>query len=142
MLIILPFLFIKANEYFNLPVYVNYSLMAFGAILILSGIFIFFYCYNLFSHHGKGTPVETEPTLRFVSSGIYNFMRNPIYIGYFLIILGEFFILGYLLLILYVLMYMIFIHFFVVYHEEPILRKKFGSEYIRYTKKVPRWIFF
>jgi protein-S-isoprenylcysteine O-methyltransferase Ste14 len=140
-IIFIPLLLILLNEYFNLPVYVFYITRIMGFILILIGVILFFYCSHLFSVYGKGTPLLTEPTLKFVSRGIYNYTRNPMYIGYFLILLGEFFILGYLLLLFYVFIYILFIHFVVVHYEEPRLRKKFGSNYIKYAKKVPRWIF-
>jgi len=139
--VILPFFFISINEQFSLPIYNIPYFRLIGLILILSGAGTFLHCYGLFSHHGKGTHSHIEPTLRFVSGGIYKYTRNPMYFAFFLILLAEFFIFGYLMLLAYSIIYMISIHCFVVYHEEPILRKKFGTPYIKYCKKVPRWIF-
>jgi protein-S-isoprenylcysteine O-methyltransferase Ste14 len=54
--------------------------------------------------------------------------------------LGGFFILGYLLLFVYFLVSIPVLHLFIIYVEEPELKRKFGEEYLKYTKKVPRWL--
>ena len=32
------------------------------------------------------------------------------------------------------------VHLFVVFYEEPTLRRKFGAEYEEYCRRVPRWV--
>jgi protein-S-isoprenylcysteine O-methyltransferase Ste14 len=56
-----------------------------------------------------------------------------------MIILGLFFIFGYFFMIIYIISAIIFLHFYLIYFEEPSLRKRFGDDYITYTKNVPRW---
>ena len=104
-----------------------------GASFVLHSTFLFFSL-------GKGTPVPVEPPKKLVIKGLYKYTRNPIYIAYFLIFLGEFLLFGHILLFLYLLLAVIFFHTLVIYHEEPILKKRFGKSYHKYMEKVPRWI--
>jgi len=94
----------------------------------------------MFIKIGGGTPAPIEPPKELVIKGIYRFTRNPIYIGYFLILLGEFFIFGYLLLLFYFIAMLVFMQIYVVYIEEPKLKKRFGEAYKDYMKNVPRWL--
>jgi len=62
------------------------------------------------------------------------------YIGYLLVILSEFFLFGSSSSTDFFVSVVLLIHLAVVYIEEPALEKKFGTEYIDYKKRVPRWI--
>jgi protein-S-isoprenylcysteine O-methyltransferase Ste14 len=67
-------------------------------------------------------------------------IRNPIYVGAVLILIGEAVALASVVLVVYaVLMWWVF-HFIVVLYEEPTLREKFGAAYEEYCRMVPRWI--
>ncbi len=67
-------------------------------------------------------------------------MRNPIYIGIVLIILGEALLFDSIPLAGYAVLLLALFHLRVVLHEEPQLRKKFGSSYVEYCAAVPRWV--
>lgn len=138
-MIIFPLITIFINNYFNLPIYRNSVHRITGFLLCIIGISIFLYCSNLFAKIGRGTPAPIEPPKKLVAEGLYHFTRNPIYVGYFLIFLGEFFIFGHSLLLIYSLITISLLHFYVVYVEEPNLKKRFGDTYIKYTEKVSRW---
>ena len=140
-MIILPYILTVLNSSFNLPAYSSLTLRIIGFILFILGVSVFIYCSALFSKIGRGTPVPVEPPKKLVISGLYKFTRNPIYIGYFFIFLAEFFMFGHLLLLFYSVFIMLLIYIYIVYFEEPVLKKRFGNSYIEYTKKVPRWIF-
>ena len=139
-IIILPSLVIKLNDYLNFPAFDKNLIL--GYILIIFGAINFIYCSLLFSRFGKGTPAPSEPPKKLVIRGLYKYMRNPIYLGYFFIFLGEFFIFGSLLLLAYLTLIIILLNIYIIYHEEPKLKKRFGKDYINYMKKVPRWLFF
>jgi protein-S-isoprenylcysteine O-methyltransferase Ste14 len=75
-------------------------------------------------------------------SGPYHYVRNPIYLAGFLLLLGT-----------YVLFFKwnradamaavilaAFFHLRVVRSEEPALRRRFGIAYDEYCRRVPRWI--
>lgn len=98
------------------------------------------WCFWDFLIKGKGTPAPIEPPKQLVVSGLYNYIRNPMYIGVLLIIIGHFIWFGYWGLLIYAVVVWIAFNLFVRLYEEPNLRKRFGAEYENYLKSVPRWI--
>lgn len=137
--IIFPEIAIYINEFFQLPIFRNIIYQIAGLSLCFISLSLFVCSSHLFSKIGKGTPAPIEPPKELVAEGIYCFTRNPIYIGYISAIVGEFLIFGYFLLLLYALSAIFFVHFYVVYVEEPGLKKRFGDQYVIYMKTVPRW---
>ena len=93
-----------------------------------------------FTFKGRGTPAPTDPPKELVITGPYRSVRNPIYVGVLWIFLGHFLWFGYWALLIYTVLAFIGVHSFVVLYEEPTLKRKFGSEYEEYLKRVPRWI--
>ena len=138
--ILLPYFFILLSIFLFLPIYSFFILKIFGIILILFGLCLFSYCSSLFFIFGKGTPAPIEHPKKLVVSGLYKYTRNPIYIGYFMILLGEFLFFGQFLLLIYFFLTIIGINMYVIFHEEPILKKRFGKSYKEYFKKIPRWL--
>ena len=61
------------------------------------------------------------------------------YISNSLVIVGIFFLNGHLLLLAYALLFFVSMHLFLVYVEEPELKKKYGKSYERFLEEVPRW---
>ena len=101
---------------------------------------LFLYCSSLFIIFGKGTPVPIEPPKKIVQQGLYKYVRNPMYLGYFAMVIGEALLFGAALLFVYVIVFILTTHIYVVYFEENDLKKRFGNSYDEYTKQVPRWI--
>jgi len=108
--------------------------------LWLIGSLIVLWCFWDFTFKGRGTPVPMDPPKELVIIGFYRYVRNPIYVGVLLIFLGHFLWFGYWGLLIYTVFAFIGVHSFVVLYEEPTLKRKFGSEYEEYLKRVPRWI--
>lgn len=138
-LILLPFLLVKLSDYWHLPRFNSLILDILGLFFVFLGIVLFFYCSSLFVRLGKGTPAPIEPPRKLVNKGIYNYTRNPMYFGYFSIILGEFFFLGHLVLFIYFLFIVLLINIYIIFIEEPKLEQRFGSDYRDYIKRVSRW---
>ncbi len=93
-----------------------------------------------FATFGKGTPAPIDPPKIFVSKGLYRMMRNPMYVGAALILIGEALVYQSWTLFAYAFLVWLPQHLFVIFYEEPALKKKFGAEYEAYLKTVPRWI--
>ena len=89
---------------------------------------------------GRGTPAPIDPPRELVAVGFYRYVRNPMYVGIFLILLGHFLSFEYVRLLVYLAVVFLGFHLFVTLYEEPTLRRKFGASYENYLKKVPRWI--
>jgi protein-S-isoprenylcysteine O-methyltransferase Ste14 len=111
-----------------------------GPFLVLLGILGYLVCFSNFILDAKGTPLPLGTQKHLIVKGLYQYVRNPIYISWFLILLGEAFFFRSLDLLFYLLVWMVFFHFKVVFSEEPSLRNKFGASYEKYCRSVPRWI--
>lgn len=109
------------------------------AFMIIGGILVLT-CVVVFIIRGKGTPAAFDPPTEFVATGPYAYVRNPMYIGGFILLVG-FGLYHYSLsiLILSVVLIVIF-HLFVVFYEEPILERQFGKSYVEYKKHINRWL--
>jgi len=136
----LPFVFISVNDHFGLLV-VNYVfLRIFGEIVIVLGLWGFLNSVFIFNKYGKGTPVPINPPKRLVIKGLFKYTRNPLYVCHLTILLGEFFVFGRILSLVYLGLMVISFHLYVIKLEEPELRIKFGKSYLNYLEKVPRWL--
>src|SRR5262249_9633755 len=88
---------------------------------------------------GLGTPAPIAPTRHLVVTGLYRYVRNPIYVAVVAIILGQAVLMGDWRLVLYGALLWLFFHVFVVAYEEPTLEQTFGGEYAA-CRAVPGWI--
>lgn len=108
--------------------------------LWLLGITTLVWCFWDFLTKGLGTPAPIEPPKKLVITGLYRYVRNPMYVGVLLTILGHFLRFGYWGVLLYTLLVWTAFHLFITFYEEPNLRSRFGESYETYLKNVPRWI--
>jgi protein-S-isoprenylcysteine O-methyltransferase Ste14 len=108
--------------------------------LWLMGSSILLWSFWNFLAQGRGTPSPTDPPKELVAVGFYRYVRNPMYVGIFLILLGHFLWFKFLWLIVYLAITFVIVHLFVTLYEEPTLKRNFGAGYEAYLKNVPRWI--
>jgi protein-S-isoprenylcysteine O-methyltransferase Ste14 len=109
------------------------------AALILAsiGFMIFIFAMlNLGSSMRFGLP--TEPT-RFKTEGLYSFSRNPMYLGFFLILFASI-IYTANPVIAVLAVYGIYIHHLIALSEEKFLKERFGQRYLDYCGKTGRYI--
>lgn len=104
------------------------------------GLSILLWSFWNFLVQGRGTPAPIDPPKELVAVGFYRYVRNPMYVGIFLILLGHFLWFKYLWLLLYLAVVFLCFHLFVTLYEEPTLKRKFGASYEDYLRRVPRWI--
>ena len=107
--------------------------IACGSALLLA-------CIWEFARRGRGTLSPVDPPRHLVISGLYRFVRNPMYLSVTLIVLGEILLAESRGLLLYWLLWFAAVNLFVMGYEEPALRRQFGDEYDRYTRAVGRWV--
>ncbi len=98
------------------------------------------WCFWDFTYRGRGTPLPTDPPKELVVSGLYRYVRNPIYVSVILILLGHFLWFGFWSLLAYTGLAFVGTHLFVTLYEEPHLRRRFGITYEDYLHRVPRWL--
>ena len=111
-----------------------------GLGLIGLGLGLVLWCLVMFAFVGKGTAAPFDPPRRLVVAGPYRFVRNPIYIGAVVTMLGAAMFLWSGWLVLYALVVLIVTHLLVILYEEPHLRRVFGQPYEDYLRTVRRWI--
>ena len=116
------------------------ALSAFGAVLVAAGAALVLETTARFALQGRGTPAPFAAPARFVARGSYRVMRNPMYIGVLALIVGQALLLGREVLFVWAAAAALLFHLFVVLHEEPELRKRFGAEYEDYQRRVGRWL--
>ena len=97
------------------------------------------WCIWDFGRSGKGTLAPVDPPRFVVRSGLYRFVRNPMYVSVLLALAGEALLFGSLRLVAWWAFVAIVIHVFVVAYEEPTLRRQFGADYAAYCSAVARW---
>lgn len=85
-------------------------------------------------------PLHPEKASVLVTSGVYNFSRNPMYLAMFLILLGGLIKFGELAGLIVLIFYVWYMNEFQIKSEEEIMEKKFGEEFLEYKKEVRRWI--
>jgi len=111
-----------------------------GTLLLLIGSAIYFRCAWEFAVRGLGTPAPIAPTKYLVTTALHRYIRNPMYIGVFLVIVGEAVAFRSLHLAEYAASMLLAAHLFVIFYEEPTLLDQYGNSYEEYKRKVPRWI--
>jgi protein-S-isoprenylcysteine O-methyltransferase Ste14 len=138
LIVLIPFLLAYSNVA-RFPVEAD-SLRYLGWLLVSLGAAIYFWCAFDFTFLGEGTPAPNAPPKNLVIRGLYKFVRNPMYTGALLILLGESVLFGSVLVLGYAVLRMVLWHRFVVVYEEPRLHARFGASYERYRRSVPRWL--
>jgi protein-S-isoprenylcysteine O-methyltransferase Ste14 len=106
----------------------------------LIGLIILLWCFWDFLVKGRGTPSPIDPPKELVVTGLYHYVRNPMYMGVLIIIIGHFLWFGSIWMIAYAAVVFLAFYLFVTLYEEPHLLKTFGATYEEYSSKVPRWI--
>ena len=111
-----------------------------GAVVLSVGIVVLLACVREFYVAGKGTLAPWSPPRHLVTSGLYRFSRNPMYVGVLLVVIGW--ALGFRsrALAIYGLALAVAFHLRVVLGEEPWLARTHGEAWEQYRRRVPRWL--
>ncbi len=111
-----------------------------GLVLIIAGIPGLVDSFARFALQGLGTPAPIAPPQRLVVTGLYRYVRNPMYVAVVSVTVGQALLFGDGRLLWYGALVWLAFHLFVVVYEEPILQQKFGMEYESFRTNVPRWV--
>jgi len=111
-----------------------------GALLILAGLAVLLESFWRFAVKGLGTPAPVVPTRRLVVTGLYRYVRNPMYLAVAAIIAGQALLFGEARLLGYGAFVWCMFHLFVLVYEEPTLAAAYPAEYEDFRANVPRWI--
>ena len=113
-----------------------------GMLPLVLGTLIALRCAFAFAWTGLGTPAPFDPPRGLVVTGLYRYVRNPMYFGMALFLVGEWMLWGNDLkgMLIYLGVFALAVTLFVILYEEPTLRRKFAGEYTEYCQNVPRFV--
>ena len=110
-----------------------------GVAAVAAGLGCLLDCFARFALEGRGTPGPVAQTEVLVASGLYRFVRNPMYVCVLIIVSGQALLFGQAWLFAYAGVLLVAFHLFVRFYEEPQLRRRFGESYETYYLHVGRW---
>ena len=110
-----------------------------GVVAVAAGLACLLDCFARFAFEGRATPAPVAQTEVLVASGLYRFVRNPMYVSVLIIISGQALLFGQALLLAYAGVVLVAFHLNVLFYEEPTLRRRFGGSYETYLLHVGRW---
>jgi len=110
-----------------------------AALLVAAGVALLAAAFGLFKKSGQD-PAPWEATPAVISTGIYRFTRNPMYVSMGLLQAGIGVALANLWVVLLVPATWLVIYGIAIRHEEAYLEAKFGSAYTDYKRSVRRWL--
>ena len=113
---------------------VSVLILIIGLVVIISPVFDFIKSKTTVN------PIKFQNVNRLVTTGIYRYSRNPMYLGMILIIISTTVYYLNFLSVFSPLIFYIWINKFQISREEIFLEGKFGNEYLKYKSKTRRWI--
>lgn len=110
------------------------ALVGTGAIVAMAGV-------AAFRHHKTTVnPFTPDESSALVTSGVYRFTRNPMYLGFFLALLGWSAYLSNWAAALLPPAFIAYMNRFQIQPEERALQQSFGPEFTAYTQSVRCWL--
>ncbi len=85
-------------------------------------------------------PLKPARASSLVTSGVYKKTRNPMYLGVFFLLIGWGFFLGNAYSLIFPFLFCLYMTRFQIQPEERALEAIFGEEYLKYKKRVRRWL--
>ena len=128
-----------SKSFFNQ--FFSYSNNRISLLLLILGLVVFISAVKSFKRQKTTVnPLEPRQASSLVTSGIFKFSRNPMYLGMLIFLLSitfKFNLIGGMIVSLF---FYIFITKFQIIPEEIAMNELFGNEFIDYSKKTRRWI--
>lgn len=110
-----------------------------GLALVVLGMVPIVQSFVAFVRTG-GTPVPVASPPRLVVDGFYGHVRNPIYVGFVVVLLGQALFFGSAGMLRYAVIAWAIAAAAVRWYEQPRLTRRFGEPYREYLRAVPAWI--
>jgi protein-S-isoprenylcysteine O-methyltransferase Ste14 len=116
------------------------AIVLLGVAFLLIGLWLFVSSLGRFARDGEGTLAPWDPPRKFVVSGPYRFVRNPMISGVILMLLGESSVLRSRPHLVWAVIFFAGNALQIPLMEEPMLRVRFGAAYEEYCRHVGRLI--
>jgi protein-S-isoprenylcysteine O-methyltransferase Ste14 len=109
-----------------------------GVLVSLAGLALFFWSLVSFGRSFR-VGIDTERPDELITTGIFAYSRNPIYVAFACVLVGQFLILPNWILLVYLLAAVWLFHRQVL-REEDFLRARYGADYTEYCRRVRRYL--
>ena len=110
-----------------------------GGLVIFVSFMLIFLSVGLFRQNEED-PNPTTQSNKLITSGIYKYIRNPMYLALVILQIGLGISLSFLHISLMSIFTAIVLHYFIIKREETYLKNLFGADYESYKAKSRRWI--
>ena len=126
----------KRIDLINIPfqLEISFFILSLGILIFINPVLKFIKSKTTIN------PIQFEETNRLVTSGIFKYSRNPMYLGMLMIIISTSIFYLNIYSILTPFLFMFWINKFQIKREEVFLTEKFGKEYLSYKNKTRRWL--
>lgn len=105
-----------------------------------TGAALLVHCIWCFAKQARSSPAHFDMPQRLMISGVYRYLRNPMYVAQLLIIVGHLLWFGAAVLLPYLAGYAIVVYLLATRYEEPLLMRLFGRSFAHYLTNVPGWL--
>ena len=127
-------------QLYQLPSFFNFLRSAeLGSVFIIISFILIYLSVRMFKNKNED-PNPTTETYALITTGVFKYIRNPMYLSLTLFQFGTGLALSFLHISLMSFITGILLHFYVILNEENYLRIKFGTMYETYLKNSRRWI--
>lgn len=109
-----------------------------GVVACLGGVLILVLSLVSFGKSFR-IGIDLDQPGRLVTTGVFAFSRNPIYVGFFLVLVGQFLVFPNWILLVYVAAGTALFHRQVL-REEEFMRQRYGQDYDDYCGRVRRYV--
>lgn len=139
LLLISSFLMILLHFIVPFQIVVHNPFNYLGIILMILGLTIAKKVSVTFSKVDTEIHTFKKPR-QIVTNGLFQYSRNPIYLGFVIALIGLNIVLGSFTPLIVVLIFIFLTNHWYISCEEKNMKEEFGQEYENYKKKVRRWI--
>lgn len=127
------------NEFYPGPRYTGLVSQLSGGALLVFGLAMLVFAGGTFRRAGNDM-VPFRNVSKLVTTGVYRFTRNPMYLGMAAILLGIAVTVGAITALVVVPLFMLVIQWRYIYPEEALLQRQFPEEFAAYRGRVRRWL--
>jgi len=128
-----------SRDYFFSYEYKFLDILSYTFFLI--GLWILISAVNSFKKQSTTVnPIKIENASSLVTSGVFEYSRNPMYLGMALILLGLAFMFNVIGGTLFTILFTIFITKFQIRPEEEVMERLFGEDFLKYKQNVRMWL--
>jgi len=122
----------------NVKTIISYPYNLLGILIMILGFYLISITYLQFSK--SKTPESFEKSKCVVTTGLYKYSRNPMYIGSIIFLIGLSILIKTLIGFVFPIALFLILNYMFIPFEEEKMEKELGKKYLKYKKTVRRWI--